>query len=92
MLEGLVGLDSLGPSVYIAFGLLWILVSRLVRGRSPASRVEDVGKGDRAAVVLNKKLVTINRNTAYRSARATFLDSAYVKRKGIAPIPKQPSL
>jgi hypothetical protein len=65
MLEGLVGLDSVGPSVYILLGLLWILVSRLVRGRGHLLpfRVEGVGKGDRPAVVLNKKLVPINRNT-----------------------------
>ena len=65
MLEGLVGLDSVGPSVYIVLGVLWILVSRLVRGRGlPLPfRVKGVGKGDRAAVVLNKKLVPINRNT-----------------------------
>ena len=65
MLDGPVDVDSLGPSVYIVLGLLWILVSRLVRGRGlPLPfRVKGVGKGDRAAVVLNKKLVPINRNT-----------------------------
>ena len=65
MLEGLVDMDSLGPYVYIVLGLLWILVSRLVRGRGlPLPfRVKGVGKGDRAVVVLNKKLVPINRNT-----------------------------
>jgi hypothetical protein len=75
MLEGIVGLDSLGPSVYIIFGLVWIIVSRLARRRalslSLPSQVEDVGKGDGAAVVLGKKVVPINRSTRI-SRRVTF--------------------
>ena len=66
--------DSLGPSVYLIFGLVLIFGSRLVRSLAfePTSQVSDAGRRDGVEVrIRSKKVVPINRNTCV-SRRAAF--------------------
>jgi hypothetical protein len=72
----LVTLDSLGPSVYIIFGLVLIFGSSLIRRLAfePTPQVSDAGRRDGVEVrIRSKKVVPINRNTRV-AQRAPFPD------------------
>ena len=60
----LVTLDSLGPGAYVAFGLVLILISGLIRGHASEPHIAGSSKRDGIDVrVQNVKVVPIDRNT-----------------------------